>query len=91
MPDDGRVDTIASADIDPKSDDNIILNEHQTKLGFNIAMATEIVRRNPGQMRVKRRQELIDLLDGFDKELEGFLRQLEIKDNVGIWSIICAK
>lgn len=90
MPED-RADTIASADIDPKSDDNIILNEHQTKLNFNIAMATEIVRRNPGQMRVKRRQELINLLDGFDKDLDSFLRELEIKDNVGIWSIICFK
>ena len=42
-------------------------------------------------MRVKRRQELVDLLGRFDKELDTFLRELEFKDNVSIWSILGTK
>ena len=38
----------AEVEVVLRRDENATLNEHQTRLNFSIAMATEVVRRNPG-------------------------------------------
>lgn len=77
---------MASATIDQsmRADDNISLLHLQSKLTNNIAVASEIVRKNPTRMRARRREQLIEMFENFDDDIVDFLCELERGDLVDI-------
>lgn len=67
-----------------RADDNISLLHLQAKLTNNIAVASEIVRKNPTRMRARRREQLIEMFENFDDDIVDFLCELENGDLVDI-------
>ena len=82
--------SMASATIDQsmRADDNVQLLHLQNKLTNNIAVASEIVRKNPTRMRHRRREQLIEMFENFDDDIVDFLCELERGDLVDINQVL---